>query len=511
MIISLAGCRNNPDNFSSSQENSLSSSTSANHKSISLLYSYSDSFNPYTAKTTANRELSSLLYDSLIKTDNNFEPMYFLATSVQIESNQCIVRLRDAAFTDGSKLTTDDVIYSYNMAKNCARFADNFYAVTSVSPLDSKTIQFTLSQNDPYFINLLDFPIIKSNSSGLTNADGKEIMPIGCGRYYINDDGSCFEQNPNYYGKKGDIKTINLINSPDASSTTHYVEIGATYLYYTEGDNIVRMSGKKHNVNLNRFIYIGVNDSYGSLSSKEMRYAISSALNRTEICQTAYFNNAIAATGFFNPSFNETKALQTIENTPNSKITVENLSKIGYNNMNSNGFYSNSAGNNPVFTLLVNSENSSRVAAAKLIAEQCKTAGIQINVIECTYEQYVKRLESGSFQLYLGEIQLLNNMDFTQLVTPGGRAAYGVGNGALQQPDEDNSNNSSPNNTCSQILDTYKSGKCGISDVAGTLLTEMPQIPVCYLNGILFYNSDVKSGVQASVSDIYLNIENYEF
>ena len=157
MIISLAGCRNNPDNFSSSQENSLSSSTSANHKSISLLYSYSDSFNPYTAKTTANRELSSLLYDSLIKTDNNFEPMYFLATSVQIESNQCIVRLRDAVFTDGSKLTADDVIYSYNMAKNCARFADNFYAVTSVSSLDSKTIQFTLSQNDPYFINLLDF------------------------------------------------------------------------------------------------------------------------------------------------------------------------------------------------------------------------------------------------------------------------------------------------------------------------------------------------------------------
>ena len=41
-------------------------------KTVSLLYSYSDSFNPYTAKTAANREISSLLYDSLIKTDNNF-------------------------------------------------------------------------------------------------------------------------------------------------------------------------------------------------------------------------------------------------------------------------------------------------------------------------------------------------------------------------------------------------------------------------------------------------------
>ena len=130
------------------------------------------------------------------------------------------------------------------------------------------------------------------------------------------------------------------------------------------------MSGKKTEVNLNRLIYIGINSSYGSLQSKEMRYAISSALDRNAICQTAYYNNAIAAKGFFNPYFEATAAVQTIESKPNSKITVENLSKIGYNNMNSSGYYANSSGNNPVFTLLVNSENSSRVIAANLIAQQ---------------------------------------------------------------------------------------------------------------------------------------------
>lgn len=518
LALCFCGCRQNPTNSSSAGDITVTPSISVGKKAVSLLYSYSDSFNPYTAKTAANREISTLLYDSLVKTDNNFEPIYVLAESVETADKVCTVKLRNATFTDGSSVTSDDIIYSYNAAKASSRYIHNFYEVVSVSAVDSKTVAFKLSQNDPYFINLLTFPIIKSGTSGVSDADGKEVAPIGCGRYYLSEDGMSFKLNQNYYGKKGVIENINLINSPDAASTSHYVEVGATAVYYTEGDKIVRMSGKKTEVNLNRLIYIGINNSYGSLQTKEMRYAISSALDRAAICQTAYYNNAVSATGFFNPYFKATKALQSIDSKPDSKITVENLSKIGYNNMNSNGFYANASGNNPVFTLLVNSENSSRVTAANLIAAQCKAAGIQINVIQCSYEQYVTRLTSGSFQLYLGEIQLLDNMDMTQLVVPGGSAAYGVSTPKVDNTDEQAAENPEvPQNAdseigaCQKILSAYHNGECGISDVAGTLLTEMPQIPICYLNGVLFYDSAIKGGVEASAGDIYLSFENYEF
>lgn len=516
MFLTFAGCRTAANINSSSENTEVVPSQSTDGKTVSLLYSYSDSFNPYTAKTAANRDIATLLYDSLIKTNNNFEPILVLASSAEMADKTCTVKLRDATFADGSVVVADDVVYSYNLAKNSSRYSYNFYEVTSVSAADSKTVVFKLSQNDPYFTNLLDFPIIKSGSSGVTDADGKEIAPIGCGRYYLAEDGTSFKLNPNYYGKKGSIDTVKLINSPDAASTSHYVEVGATAVYYTEGDNIVRMSGKKTEVNLNRFIYIGINSSYGSLQSREMRYAISSALDRDAICQTAYYNNALPATGFFNPYFKATKALQSIDKKPNSKITVENLSKIGYNNMNSNGYYANASGNNPVFTLLVNSENASRVAAAETIAAQCKTAGIQINVIKCSYGQYVERLTSGNFQLYLGEIQVLDNMDFSQLVIPGGSAAYGVGvqkelNQNTPTDTDATEDAGQQKNSCEQILASYRNGECGIGDVAGTLLTEMPQIPVCYLNGVLFYDSVIKGGVQASSSDIYLSFENYEF
>ncbi len=530
LLLGLVSCKKVEDSGSSSQSVVTPSQNDA-VQNINLLYSYSDSFNPYTATTAANREISTLLYDCLVKTDNNFDPQPILAQSAEINGKSCIVKLRSATFTDGSAVTANDVIYSYNLAKSCARFSANFYEVTSVSAQDNKTVVFGLSQSDPLFANLLDFPIVKSGTAGVTNVDGKEVAPIGCGRYYLSDDGKNLILNESYYGKIGIIKKINLINSPDATSTSHYVEVGATLAYYTDDSDIVRMSGKKTEVNLNRFVYIGINHQYGTLQSKEMRYAISSALDRDAICRTAYYNNAISANGFFNPSFKAASAVQTIENKPNLKITVENLAKTGYNNMNTNGFYADASGNNPVFTLLVNSENASRVATANLISAQCKAAGIQINVIECTYEQYVDRLTKGNFQLYLGEIQVLDNMDFSNLVLSGGSAAYGVGEAesaaeeaALQgttQKETDEGTETAENSEvveetlkedgCKNILASYYAGECGIGDVASVLLAEMPQIPICYLNGSMFYSTQIKGGVASSSSDIYLTIENYEF
>ena len=524
MCLCITSCKESTKNSTSSSPASQKTSQESKKNSLELLYSYGDSLNPYLAKTALNRQISSLLFDGLVKVNNNFESVFVLAESVEIDKNICTVKLRDAVFSDSSSITADDVIYSYNLAKENSRYMHNFYEVVSISAVNSKTVSFELSQYDPYFANLLTFPVLKSGSSGVTDADGKEILPIGCGRYVISKDKLSLELNENYFGKKGKITKINLVNSPDQASTSHYVEVGIADVYYTESENIIRMSGKKTDVSLNRLVYIGINSNSDLLKSKEIRYAVSAALDREAICRTAFYNKADPATGFLNPNFKVTEAVQTIGEKPNSKITVENLSKIGYNIMNSDGFYSNSSGKVPTLSLLVNSENVSRVTAAKLISEQCKESGINIKVVECSFEEYVERLANGDFELYVGEVQVLNNMDFTQLVTPNGSAAYGV---QLKEPenetpaDNPSSSNNQPSETpdesevvksyCEIMLQSYHDGSCSITDVATTLLTEMPQIPICYLNGVMFYNSDIKGGVEVSVGDIYFNIENYEF
>lgn len=508
-LLSLCSCGKKQKNEGT---NTQKPSNATVKNEINLLYCKADSFNPYTAVSKINRELSKLIFEPLVKTNNDFEPIFRLAKSANLGDKTCTVELKSALFTDGSYVTANDIIYSYNAAKASAtNYAHKLYEITKVEALNDKTVVFHLTKNDPYFLNLIDFPIIKAESDKIVDSDGVTAAPIGCGRYLLSENNTVLSYNKDFYGKKPLIKKIILIDAPDEASVSHYVEVGATNIYYTDLANgeIVRMSGKKADVNLNNLVYIGINSSYAELSNKYIRYAISSAINRSEICSNAYYNNAEPATGFYNPVFKDANATQSLNSKANLQITVENLEKIGYNRIANDGSRVNANGKRPKFTLLVNSENASRVQAANLIKKQLELAGIEINIVSRSYQQYLEALAGGQFQLYLGEINVLPNMDLSALVLPGGSAAFGVVAEAAPLNPDGTQAEIPPSNTETAINNFYNS-TANLSDVAATLLTEMPQIPICYRKGLLFYDSSIEEGVTVSESDIYFSIEEYK-
>ncbi|MCQ2449601.1 MAG: ABC transporter substrate-binding protein [Clostridia bacterium] len=471
---------------------------------MQLLYSSTDTLNPYTAATELNRQVCQLLFDPLVTVSDSFEPIYRLATSVTLENRQCTVKLKPAMFSDGTAVTADDVVYSANLAKKSqTRYAEQFYEVSSFSAAGKDTVIFNLRQKDPYFVNLLDFPIIKKDSDREKNEDGIVFTPIGCGRYVEEAGKPLLQRKEAYYGKKGTVTTVQLVDAPDADSIAHYVEIGATDVYFTDisDGKIVRMSGKRTEINLNRLVFLGYNARDSVMKSTAVRYAISSALDRKAICRTAYYNNAQPATGLFNPAFVETAPLQNIKNTADLKISVENLAQIGYNSLNGDGYYESKSGKHIVLNLLVNAENESRVAAAELIVEQLKNVGIEVKVVKKSYAAYCKLLEAGSFQMYLGEVHILNNMDLSQLVLPTGSAAYGLRK-ARETAKEDSKNGSTAQDeaqtepekvpvSAAAMINGFYRGEYSMSDVATACLTELPVIPVCYRLGLLFYDDNV--------------------
>lgn len=511
VMLFLAGC-NNGKTVKNTEKNA---SPEVKTGSLTLLYCYGDTFDPYTAKTALNRQLCTLIFDPLIKYNEKYEPVYCLAQSAALDGTTCTVVLREALFSDGSAVTADDVVFSYSLAKSSqtANYGASLYEVVSISAADSRTVVFKLNRTDPYFLNLIDFPIIKSGTTGRSDSDGMAIPPVGCGRFTVSSTADSLVKNDNYYGNHGNVKSISLLHAPDSDSISHYVEVGATDVYYTDvsDGNIVRMSGKRSEVDLNHLIYIGINSSYGALSSKEMRYAISSCLDREVIAASAYYTVAAAATGFFNPSLSDAAPSQTLSPTTQTEISIENLEKIGYNSLDASGYRVNSSGVHPKFTLLVNSENRSRVQAANLIAAQCKTAGIEITVQQKSYTEYISLIYSGDFQLYLGEISVLPNMDLSALTVPGGIAAFGVSTPAAETPSYNSAAAETSAVDMAQIIQSYYSGHIRIGDLAAVLLTEMTQIPVCYRKGLVFYSSDIADGITCTSHDIYFSIESYTF
>lgn len=528
-LIFLSGCRAKPDGTSSSAEPPTAVSAAGSRNYLTMLYSAADTFNPYTAATDINRQLCRLLYEPLLKTDNSYNISYSLAQSAEVKGKECTVTLKSRYFSDGSALTADDVVYSFNLAKKSnTEYAYKLYEALSATVRDSKTVVIKLDRADPYFANTLDFPIIKKGSDTRTDADGVTHPPIGCGRFKLNDSEDKLITNEHDPGKDRMIKEIRLINAPDSDAVGHYVEIGAADMYYSDisDGNILRMSGKKVNINLNHLIYIGANLSDEQLSLNALRQAISSGLDRKEICRDGYFNNALPANGFFNPAWEAVKSVQNINLQANKEITVENLEEIGYNKLDSAGVRTNGAGKKLKFELLVNKENRLRVTAARIIAKRLSEYGISVNVAEKSFADYTAALSSGNFQLYLAEVAITPNMDISSLITEGGSAAYGIkkpekkedGKKANEKTEQTGSTESTAseaeqteeqNLTAAELVSGFYAGTNTLADLSSVLQTEMPVIPLCYRTGVLFYNDKIENVNNSSCSDIYFSIDSY--
>ena len=492
MLLGCNNSKNGPESSSGKEQGEVSSTDS-----INLLYCNNDTFNPYTLITKVNMELCQLLYDPLIVLDNSFEPIYKLAHSASMDGNSWTVVLKDAQFSDGSIVKGEDVVYSFNLAKSHSSYSSALAHTSSVE-VDGAKIIFNLSYVDPYFINLLDFPILKAGSDNIRNEDSVLLAPIGAGRFILSDDESQLLRNENYYGDKSEYKTVNLINAPDSESVAHYVEVGATDFYYANINDgkIIRMDGKKFSVNQNRLIYLGVNMGNAMLSDVKVRYGISAALDRNKIVTTAYYDNAVAATGPFTPVWKATGSYQTIETSANIKIAIENLEQIGYNILDNSGLRKNKSGYPLSFSLLINRDNASQSIAAELIKKQLGDIGVGITVNALSFDAYTQALESSAFQLYLAEVKLNNNFDIGPLVLPGGSCAYSVAD-------------SNDENTTSftDIIGKYRNGEVAISDVITSVGSQMPFIPICYRSGILFYSDSVSEVTDASTNDLFMHLQ----
>ena len=534
LLLLLSACKNG-DGDSKDNSSVPTPQTETAATELSLLYSAADSLNPYEAKTELNQKLSLLMFDPLVKLDDAFQPQRILAKSVEMNGKECIVTLKSAVFTDGTPVTADDVVFSLDkLFKTELNYKHQLKDVKSYKAESTDTIKFTLTKADPYFENLLDFPIIKKDSDTRKDENNIALPPIGSGRYVFDTKNKVLTANNMWVQGWFNVKTIELIDAPDKTVEKYNLEVNNISIFQTDlSDGVVPpMSGNSSLLELNSLIYLGVNLSNSTVSQAKFRYALSAALDRTAICNDAYHGYASPAAGLFNSKWSDAGALQNIDPTANLEIVVANFEEIGYNSKDENGFLVNDKSKNITLKLVSYKDNARRDKAAAIVKQQLESVGIKVNLVSLNWKEYTDALTFGNFDLYIAETRLNNNMDVTELVTSTGSLAYGIPeskntdtntktdttvkesttDGVTASGDADTQFEPSKPTSAVPLLDNAVKGfyneQLSLVDIINAFNAEMPVIPLCHRRGITVCKTGINAVAMSSLSDAYFGISN---
>lgn len=515
IVVTFASCNDKTDSSESAAETTSTTTTEQTSSSaepttiestvspavkvpetFKLSFSSNDSLNPFASQSHLNQSIAPLIYDSLFTLNGNYQAEPLIAASISTQGENSLVTIKqNIVFSDNTPLTAQDVVYSFELALSSPAFSKRLAYVESAKAVDEYSINFKINSMCITPENLLDFSIVKIDTAGQGKNIDSALIPTGSGRYSISKTESLavLTLNNNLTRQQSpSITSINLVDLSNGSSLLHNLEIGKLNYVFSDlsSGSAARINGISAPIDINNLVYIGVNSRKDViLRSKLMRQAISYAVNREEIVKTAFQTYATPTSFPFNPSYhmmaaelsNEIKHSETEAKNKllDAKIIKEDSSDriaVKYN-------------------LLVPEGNEFKKKAAEQIAENLNAVGIEIQPEYTSYTEYISRIESQDFDLYLGEVKLTNNMSLDPFFVRSNQASYGI---------------NSSSSAMGSYYD-YLDGSKSLNQFLADFHDDFPFIPICFRKGLIAYSRNLSLDFNAVGSNIFYDIENWNF
>lgn len=455
---------------------------------ISLPYISTDSFFPYSARSSLNRDLIPLVYEGLFIPTEDGKGQPQLAVSGKNEGKKVTVKLlSNIKFSDGVQLTSAYIKASFDKAKNNGYYSKALKNIASIATPDNFTVVFTLYNPDALALNVLDFPIIRLS--------GKKY--VGTGKYSIGylDETPYLQVNTNHkdYNKTWN-KQIALYDMAGVSSPVYPFKANEISVYKDDLSD-----GKYNNLSsvtvsekMNNLVYVGVNSTWaGSVTSLPwVRQAINIGVNRSGIVASSFLGQGDPVVTPFKNSFYQ---LNT-ENLPSTNGEMERaiaiLERNGYDQVNGDGVRTN--GKNTLrVNILVCTQNQYKVTVAQALKKSLEEIGFGVTITQKkTPKEFTEALKTGHFGLYIGETQLAANCDLSEFFSKNGALSYGVDDEFFAE------------------YSAYKSGVDSTTVFVESFSTEVPFIPLFYRKAVVSVNPNI-TGVKDGYN-IYYDVCNWK-
>ena len=393
---------------------------------VKLQMRLTESFDPLASEKESVRDVLSLCYEPLFRINGEIAPEGVLAKSCKI-SDDCmsaIISLKDSVkWHDEKAFTAGDVVYTIERIKEMPDSVYSFCVapIESAEAIDAGTVR--LSFNRPYarIAYSLYFPIVPSHASGLDS----KIM--GTGPYMMDDYIiasqlilKSFELWHAGQAKNNRVE-ISLIRDKNTAETAFNTGIiDAITGNSIDLKNYALKSGERSaRYPSSSYEFLAFNNISGIFKSRQMRSAVSLAIDREAISKDIYTGLAVAANAPLHPQA-AVAAPSPVFAEYNKEVAFETFFYEGYSLNKETGMLTNEKGETISFTILVNNDNSYRVSCAELIASQLREAGIDVKVRSEEFSVYTDLILKKNFDAYIGGTKLGNLYDYEFLFSKQG-------------------------------------------------------------------------------------------
>jgi peptide/nickel transport system substrate-binding protein len=449
-----------------------------------------------------------LLFEPIAVIDETLfpAPNPAIINSIEFSTDGLVVFItisNNARWSDGQALTANDVIFTVNYLRDLPYDTDSLYKtnienIIGVTAVNPQTVRMVLSAPTGGAAYFLCFPVIPEhyyNYHGRYNPEGtRNNAPVGSGAFrlsyrhfaiYLMLARNGHAANPAY------LDNIKVYFTPDGETDLHAFTQNVTQTYFAPFYDRRRLQGIPHTsareFPSRSYEFMGFNHSMQLFQDIGVRRAVSLAAPRDLIQRDAYFGSLFPAAAFVTARswlFDASTNIQP--QSADLTSAKETLLKSSYP---------------PTMylleiTILVNSENAERRAAAALLRDNLNQIGFIAAVDEVPFNEYLRRIEIGDYHLYIGGYNFGLNSDFGN--------AFGDGGGLYRISSELGAILSAVNSALTQT--DYAAA---MSDFQTYILTELPFAGFGYRSSALITRSRVHGTSPPSPTHIYNGISNW--
>lgn len=385
-----------------------------------------DTLNPLSSYMQVGFEVFLLVYDPLVRYDEQFEPAACLAESWTASSDGLTwtFNLREGVtWHDGEPFTSEDVKFTYDLMNESGlgyMYSTYLTGITNIECPDEKTVVMTTEQPKANML-MNTTPILPKHIWSQIAAEELELYanetPVGTGPFKFDSarEGVIkLVRNNAYFGTAPSIDECIFVSYSNLDTMAQALSLGEIDAAFSIGSvqkkqldadkNITLVSGE-----IPGFTQIGVNvwsdpASGGNplLKDKTIRQAIEYAIDKEKIIQMAYGGEGSPGTTLLNPGqFYHYEPAAGELRSYNTDQGNALLDRAGYKDTDGDGIREDANGNKLEFSLITIADNTEEIKAGQLIVSDCQKIGISIKNETMDDGALQDKINGGDYDMFI--------------------------------------------------------------------------------------------------------------